>query len=120
MKKKILLVDDSGFIRKILRDLLEKEYNIIEAETGDEAIDQFTKEKPDLMLLDIIMPNGEEEGLIVLKKIMKLNSKAKVVMLSAIGQDVMIEECKKLGAVDYIVKPFNDKLVMETVRKHLI
>lgn len=119
MKKKILLVDDSDFIRKILKDFLQIKYSIVEAAMGDEAIEQFKKENPDLVLLDIIMPDGEEEGIIVLKKIIKINSKAKVIMLSAVGQDSIINECKKLGAADYIIKPFDSEMVAEAIKKHL-
>ena len=117
--KKILVVDDSLFMRKVLKDVLAKGYEIVEADSGAEALEQFKKETPDLVLLDIIMPEGEEEGLRVLQTIMKTNSKTKVIMITAVGQDSMIKVCKKLGAKDYIVKPFDEKLVVETVEKHL-
>ena len=74
-------------------------------------------EKPDLMLLDIVMP--KVEGTTVLKEIKKLDPKAKVVMITAVGQDVIVKECMALGADDYITKPFDDHLVRETVAKHL-
>jgi len=119
MAKKILIVDDSLFMRMTLRNNLIEEYEIVEADSGSEALEQFEKEKPDLVLLDIVMPQGEEEGVRVLKEIIKNNPQACVVMITAVGQEAIIEECKKLGAKDYIVKPFDEKLVNETVEKYL-
>lgn len=119
--KKILITDDSLFMRKMLKDILLKKnkYEVVEAETGKKAFEQFQQENPDLVLLDIIMPDGEEEGIRVLREIIKMNSRASVVMITAVGQDAVIEECKKSGAKDYIVKPFDEQEVVETVRKHL-
>ena len=119
MAKKILIADDSLFMRMTLRNNLPEEYEIVEADSGAEALEQFQKEKPDLVLLDIVMPQGEEEGIRVLKEMMKNNPQAQVVMITAVGQEAIIEECKKLGAKDYIVKPFDEKLVNETVEKYL-
>jgi len=119
MAKKILIADDSLFMRMTLRNNLIKEYEIVEADSGVEALEQFQKEKPDLVLLDIVMPQGEEEGIRVLEEIMKNDPQAQVVMITAVGQEAIIEECKKLGAKDYIVKPFDEKLVNETVEKYL-
>ena len=117
--KKILIADDSLFMRKMLKDILSERYEIVEAESGAKAVKQFKKEKPDLALLDIIMPEGEEEGLRVLQEIIKINPKVQVVMVTCVGQDAIREECKKLGAKDYIVKPFGKKQVVETVGKYL-
>ncbi len=118
--KKILIVDDSLFMRKVLKDILsDKKYGIVEADSGDRALEQFKKEKPDLVLLDIIMPGGEEEGVRVLREIIKTTPKANVIMITAVGQDAIIVECKKLGVKDYIIKPFDAQLVVETVEKYL-
>ena len=118
--KKILVVDDSLFMRKVLKDILsDKKHEIVEADSGNRALEQFKKEKPDLVLLDIIMPEGEEEGVRVLREIIKTTPEANVVMITAVGQDAIVEECKKLGARDYIVKPFDDRRVVETVEKYL-
>lgn len=119
MAKKILIADDSLFMRMTLRNNLPEEYEIVEADSGAHALEQFEKEKPDLVLLDIVMPEGEEEGVKVLQEIMKNNPEACVVMITAVGQEAIIEECKKLGAKDYIVKPFDEKQVAETVEKYL-
>ena len=121
MAKKILIADDSLFMRKMLKDILsiENKYELVEAQNGSETEQQFKTHKPDLTLLDIIMPEGEEEGIRVLKEIKKLSPGAKVVMLTAVGQDSIIAECKKAGASDYIVKPFDKEKVIETVEKYL-
>ena len=115
----ILIADDSLFMRRILKDILSEQYEVIEADSGAKALEQFEKEKPDLVLLDIIMPAGEEEGITVLRSIMEKYLEARVIMITAVGQDAIIEECRKLGAKDYIVKPFDAKMVDETVEKCL-
>ena len=119
--KKILIADDSLFMRQILKNTLsgEKEYEIVEADSGAKTLEQFRKEKPDLTLLDIIMPEGEEEGLKVLKTLKKSNPQTKVIMITAVGQDAIIKKCKKLGATDYIVKPYDEKQIVKTVEKCL-
>ena len=117
--KKILIIDDSMFMRMTLRNNLPKECEVIEADSGVTALKQFEEQKPDLVLLDIVMPEGEEEGISVLQKIMKSDPNACVVMITAIGQDLIIDQCKKLGAKDYIVKPFDEAVVAETVAKYL-
>lgn len=135
--KKILIVDDSLFMRNVLKDILVKALGasekgnpahgqkaassckILEAASGAEALKQFEREKPDLILLDIIMPEGEDEGITVLRTVMKRDPNQRVIMITAVGQDLMKEECEKLGAMDYIMKPFDEELVAETVRKQL-
>ena len=117
--KKILIADDSLFMRMTLKDNLPEGYEVVEADSGAKALEQFKKEKPDLVLLDIVMPEGEEEGVKVLREIMQSDPQACVVMITAVGQEAIIEECKKLGARDYIVKPFDEKQVAETIQKCL-
>jgi two-component system, chemotaxis family, chemotaxis protein CheY len=112
---KILIADDSIYMRNVLRDILSKEgHTLIEAENGVQAMEKFDLEKPDMVLLDIIMPQAD--GLEVLKKIGKT---AKVIVISAVGQEKMVEEAKDLGALDYIVKPFDNQNVLEVVKKHV-
>ncbi len=128
--KKILIVDDSPSMRMVLRDILERKqkqkkkqdeehYNFFEAGSEEQALTQFTKESPDLILLDIVMSGGDEVGVTVLKKIKAINPKVAVVMISAVGQGPTIAECAKLGAIDYIVKPFDDSEVLEVVARSL-
>ncbi len=119
MGKKILIVDDSTFMRKILINILLKMgyTEIIEAEDGNVAVTKYKAEKPALVLLDIIMEN--KDGIEALREIMASDKKAKVVMVSAVGQEQMVKEAMDLGAEDFIVKPFNASKVEETVRKIL-
>jgi len=118
MAKKILIVDDSLFMRSVLKDILS-DYVICEAENGAQAEAQFAKEHPDLTLLDIIMPDGEEEGLRVLKSIKKKDHTAKVIMITAVGQATILKECQKIGALDYITKPFDHENIAKTVSRAL-
>lgn len=111
---KILTADDSVFMRKILIDILQSAgyADIIEAENGNEALEKFQAEKPDLVLLDIIMP--EKDGLAVVKEI---GQAANVIMVSAIGQESVINEAMASGAKGFVVKPFDkEKVLMEISR----
>ena len=116
---KILIADDSAFMRKILKNILAKSGHseVVEAVDGDEAIAKFKAEKPDLVLLDIIME--KKDGIEVLKQIKASNPKSKVAMVSAVGQEQMVKEALKFGAEDFIVKPFNSSKVEQTVQKIL-
>lgn len=115
--KKILIADDSSFIRDMLREMLSEKYETVEADSGSKTVRQFKKEKPDLVLLDIIMPKGKEEGVRVLREIKKINPEACVVMITAVGNKLIIEKCKKLGAKDYITKAFSAGRIINTVEK---
>ena len=116
---KILLADDSAFMRKVLMDILTEAgfSDFLEAENGNQALELIEKEKPDLVLLDIIMP--ELEGIGVLSKLKELGNTTKVIVVSAVGQDAMIEEAKNLGAFGYVVKPFEGEKVLETIKSAL-
>ena len=115
--KKILIADDSMIMRTILKKLLCKKYKLIESKCGTEALEEFKKEKPDLLLLDIVMP--KKGGVKVLKTLMELNPKAKIVMVSAVGDNAMINKCRKIGVKDYIVKPFDEDEILSTVNRLL-
>lgn len=122
--KKILIADDSPFIRMVLRDIVSRvspkeNHKIIEADSGTESVRLAKKERPDLVLLDIIMPESETEGVNVLKIISENLPNTKVVMITAVGHDAMIERCRKLGVSDYIVKPFDDNQIIEILKKYL-
>jgi two-component system, chemotaxis family, chemotaxis protein CheY len=110
---KILIADDSQFMRQILKELLEKQgYEVLEAENGKIAIEKVKSESPDLLLLDIIMP--EMDGLEVLAE-----TEVKTIVISAVGQEKMVEEAKAAGALDYIVKPFENEQVLQVIEKVL-
>ncbi len=118
--KTILIADDSMFMRKILRGIMPKQYRIIEAETADQVLEQYEKERPDLIFLDIVMPGeGDAPGRDILEKLIKAHPRAKVVMISALGQRSVIKQCKKIGAKDYIVKPFDEQQVLEAIQRYL-
>jgi two-component system, chemotaxis family, chemotaxis protein CheY len=116
---RVLVVDDAAFMRKMVTDALTKGGHEVVGEAGDgvEAISQFQALKPDLMTLDITMP--EKDGLAALADIMAADPSAKVVMCSALGQESKVLEAIKLGAKDFVVKPFQPDRVIEAVGKAL-
>ncbi|MFZ7131515.1 MAG: response regulator [Eubacteriales bacterium] len=117
MSKKILIVDDAIFMRMKLKDILEKNgYEVIaEAQNGIEAIEKFKTEKPDLVTMDITMP--EMDGIAALKEIKSIDASAKVIMCSAMGQQSMVMDAIQAGAVDFIVKPFESDRVLDSLNK---
>jgi two-component system, chemotaxis family, chemotaxis protein CheY len=116
---RILVVDDAAFMRKMVTDALTKGgHEVIgEAGNGAEAVEQYQALKPDLTTLDITMP--EKDGLSALKDIMALDPSAKVIMCSALGQESKVLESIKLGAKDFVVKPFQADRVLDAVGKAL-
>ena len=119
MDKKILLVDDAAFMRMMIKDTLTKNgyTSIFEAGDGEQAVEQYKAEKPDLVIMDITMPN--KTGIEALQEIKGLDPAAKIVMCSAMGQESMVVEAIKLGALDFIVKPFKPDRIIQTVSKIL-
>ncbi len=117
MSKRIMVVDDAKFIRVMLTSILEEAgYEIAgEAENGIIALEKYPELKPDLMLLDIIMP--EMEGNVVLGKLMKDYPDAKVLIISAVGQRLLVDKALKSGAAGYIIKPIDPANVLEQVEK---
>mgnify|MGYP006310519261 CR=1 FL=1 len=115
----ILLVDDAAFMRINLKNILEKAgYEVVgQAENGKEAIKKYKDLEPDLVTMDITMP--EMDGIEAVKKIREINSEANIIMCSAMGQQSMVVEAIEAGAKDFIVKPFDDDRVIEAVEKAL-
>ena len=115
MSKKILLVDDAAFMRMMLKDTLSKEgyTDLFEAVDGADAVDKFGEIGPDLVIMDITMPNMD--GLEALTAIRAKDPNANVVMCSAMGQESMVMEAVRSGAKDFIVKPFKPDRVLKTV-----
>lgn len=103
-KKKVLVVDDAKFIREFLFSQLSKEYEVSLAKNGKEGVQMFKNIKPDVVLLDINMP--KMHGVDALQQMILLNNQARIIMLSIEDSYEIIEDCKRYGAVDYIVKPF--------------
>lgn len=117
MGKRILITDDAAFMRMMLKDIISKNgYEVAgEAENGSIALDKYKELKPDLVLMDITMP--EVDGLTALKNIKATDSSAKVVMCSAMGQQNMVIDAIQSGAMDFIVKPFQPDRVLEAIKK---
>lgn len=117
MAKNILICDDAAFMRMMIKDILTKNgYNIAgEAENGANAVEKYNELKPDLVLMDITMP--EMDGIEALKKIKAGDPNAMVIMCSAMGQQAMVIESIQSGAKDFIVKPFQADRVIEAVKK---
>lgn len=114
---RVLIVDDSAFMRKLLKNILfSAGFDIAgEAENGKQALEMYAKLKPDLVTMDVVMP--EMNGIEALKEIKKMDPNAKVVMCSAVGQEQMVKAAIKLGARGYIIKPFQAPKVIEELKK---
>jgi len=119
MANGILIVDDATFMRMMIKDVLVKNgFKIAgEAENGAKAIDKFKELNPDLVIMDITMP--EVDGIQAVKEIKKIDPSAKIIMCSAMGQQAMVIEAIQAGAKDFIVKPFQAERIIEAVKKVL-
>ncbi|NLY70537.1 MAG: response regulator [Clostridiales bacterium] len=113
---KILIVDDAAFMRMMIKDNLKKAGfdEFIEASNGEEAVAKYKEDNPDLVILDITMPGMD--GIEALGAIKDMDPEAKVVMCSAMGQEAMVVEAIKMGALDFIVKPFKPERLVQTVK----
>ena len=119
MAKKVFIVDDAAFMRMMIKDILSKNgYEVAgEADNGARAVEKYKELTPDLVLMDITMP--EMNGIDAVKNIKAIDPGAKIVMCSAMGQQAMVIESIQAGARDFIVKPFQADRVLEAVRKVL-
>jgi len=117
MSKKILIVDDAAFMRMMIKDILTKNgYEIVgEASDGIQAVEKYLELHPDLVTMDITMP--EMDGITALKKIKEIDPNAVVIMCSAMGQQAMVIDAIQAGAKDFIVKPFQADRVIEAIKK---
>ncbi len=116
MAVKVLIVDDAMFMRSMIKDILMNagDFEIVgEAEDGAVAIEKFKEVKPDLITMDIVMPNVD--GIEATKRIIELNPDVKIVMCSALGQEPLIMESLAAGARDFIVKPFSPEKVIKVI-----
>lgn len=114
---KVLIVEDAAFVRKMLKNrLVDLGHEVIgEAEDGEMAIKKYIELKPDLVMMDITMP--KKDGIQAAKEIIMKHPKAKIIMCSAMGQQVMVIDAIKAGARDFLVKPFDKDRMVEAIAK---
>ncbi len=119
MGQKILIVDDAAFMRMMIKDILVKNgYDVVgEAQDGAEAVEKYKELEPDLVTMDITMP--EKDGIAALKEIKEIDPTAIIIMCSAMGQQAMVIDAIQAGAKDFIVKPFQADRVIEAIQKAL-
>ena len=124
MAIKVLIVDDAMFMRNMIAEIFngkkfgDEEFEVVaEAENGLEAVEKYKEHKPDIVTMDIVMP--EMTGIEALKEIMNMDSGANVIMCSALGQDSLVMEALDAGAKDFIVKPFQPEKVLDVVMRIL-
>ncbi len=117
MGKTVLITDDTAFMRMTLKNILEKNgYEIVgEAEDGKQAIDMYDQHKPELVTMDITMPNVD--GLTAIKEIMNKDPEAKIIVVSAMGQKSLVIDALNAGAKDFVVKPFQPDRIEEALQK---
>jgi len=119
MANGILIVDDAAFMRMMIKDVLTKNGFTVcgEAENGARAVEKYKEHNPDLVIMDITMP--EMDGIQAVREIKKVNGSARIIMCSAMGQQAMVIEAIQAGAKDFIVKPFQAERIIEAVKKVL-
>lgn len=119
MRNRVLVVDDAAFMRMMIKDILKKGgYEVVgEAEDGLKSIEKYKELKPDLVTMDITMP--EMDGITAVREIKKIDANALIIMCSAMGQQAMVIDAIQAGAKDFVVKPFQPDRVLEAVRKAL-
>jgi len=111
---RILIVDDSEFMRKVLRNILEAGgHKVIEAKSADEAFERYSKDGADVITMDIVMP--DKDGIEAVKRLRDHDPKAKIIMISALGHQKTVMRSLEAGAVDFIIKPFTADDVLESV-----
>ncbi len=120
MSSRVLIVDDALFMRTLLRDVFEAAgWDVVaEADNGEQAVDLYRKQQPDLVTMDLVMP--QMDGLDALKKILRIDSQARIVVCSALDQKQLVLEAISAGARDFIVKPFQGWQVMEVAERVIL
>jgi len=110
---KVLIADDAKIMRNILKNTITEAYadfQILEARDGQDAVDLYKEEKPDLVTMDITMER--KNGMDAAKEILQMDKNAKIVMVTSLGQEKMLRECVQAGVRDYIVKPFSKERIL--------
>ncbi|GAE36039.1 response regulator [Halalkalibacter akibai] len=117
MSTRVLIVDDAAFMRMMIKDILSKNgFDVVgEANDGAQAVEKYKELQPDLVTMDITMP--EKDGISALKEIKAIDPSAKIIMCSAMGQQAMVIDAIQAGARDFIVKPFQADRVLEAIKK---
>lgn len=117
MAIRVLVADDARFMRQLIREIIEPEdFEVVgEAADGRAVVEEFQRLRPDVVTMDIVMP--KRSGIDAVKEILALDPTAKVVMVSALGQEALVMEALQAGAADYVVKPFKPDAVIATLRK---
>ncbi|XGI83127.1 chemotaxis protein CheY [Halorutilales archaeon Cl-col2-1] len=114
MAREVMVVDDSEFMRNLLKQILEDEFEIVgEAENGVEAVEMYEEEQPDLVMMDIVMPI--RDGIEATAEIKDMNPDANVIMCTSVGQEEKMRKAVEAGADGYITKPFQKPSVMEAI-----
>lgn len=115
----VLIADDAKFMQMTLRNILVRaNHKVIGiAQNGREAVEIYQKLNPDLVIMDITMPimNGME----AIQKILNIDPSAKIIVCSAVGQQKVIVEAIELGAKDFVMKPFDEKMILESIERVL-
>jgi two-component system, chemotaxis family, chemotaxis protein CheY len=115
MATTVLIVDDSEFMRNLLREILEEDHEVVgEAENGVEAVEMYEEAKPDLVTMDVVMP--VRDGIEATSAIKGTNPDANVIMCTSVGQEEKMKMAVKAGADGYITKPFQKPNVVEAIR----
>lgn len=113
---KVLIADDATIMRNILKKTINEHYEdftILEARDGQEAVDLYRGEKPDLVTMDITMER--KNGLDAAKEILQMDKQAKIIIVTSLGQEKMLNECVQAGVRDYIVKPFSKERILSSI-----
>lgn len=120
--KKVLIVDDSMFMRMILKDIISKHFPrviVLEADGAKNALDILKNQSPNLVLLDIVMNESETEGVDIMIAISKIYSKTPVIMITSVGNEFVKQQCISLGVHEYIEKPFDEEIILKSISKYL-
>lgn len=118
--KKVLIVDDSSYMRKFVRKIIEKggSYVMLEASTKENAIEVFKTSNPDIVILDLNMSEHRKDGISVLTEIININPEAVVIIISAVGYEDVKNECLELGAKSYLKKPFDTEVLLSALEEY--
>ncbi|OOM78710.1 response regulator [Clostridium sp. BL-8] len=118
--KKVLIVDDSSYMRMFVKKIVKKggTYIMLEASTKDEAIETFNSANPEIVILDLNMSELRKDGIDVLTEIMRINPEAVVIVISAVGYEDVKDECIELGAKSYLKKPFETEELLQLLEKY--